>query len=215
MMENPGEYLKRERELRGVSIEDVSGVIRVSIRLLEALEGDDYAVLPHPTYVRGFIRSYCRYLGLDENDAVLRYEVYLRDHPEQDKDRDAAEEEHKPRLSSNVVVGVFLAIGVLAVILSYILLRGGDREMVEPDEIVIPPPPAPEAVQGGGEGAAVVGEAPGEGSGGVILEKVYTLQVNATADAWIRVVIDNADPLEVLLHEGDSVSWEAERVFFC
>ena len=85
-MESPGEYLKRERELRGVSLQEISEKLRLSVRRLERLEKDDYERLPHPTYVRGFIRSYCRELGLDENDAVLRFEAYLKEQSKKEKD---------------------------------------------------------------------------------------------------------------------------------
>lgn len=79
-MESPGEYLKRERELRGVFLPKVFEVTRVPFRYLQALESDDYANLPHPTFVKGFIKTYCKFLGLDETDAVLRYELYLKEH---------------------------------------------------------------------------------------------------------------------------------------
>lgn len=78
-MESPGEYLRRERELRRVSITKIFEVTRVPVKALEALEADNYEALPHPTFVKGYIKSYCKALGLDENDAVLRYEIYLRE----------------------------------------------------------------------------------------------------------------------------------------
>ncbi len=213
-MENPGEFLKRERELRGGALEDVSEVTRISISLLGALERDDYDALPHPTYVRGFIRSYCRHLGLDENDAVLRYEVYLRDTRE--KETDAAGRELKPSLSSSAVMGVLLAVGVLVIILYYILSGGYEVEV----ELVEPAGrPVPEAAEGAvvGEKGAFEGarEAPVEEVEGVILDTIHTLELKASADVWIRVVMDDGDPVEVLLHDGESVNWEAKSVFFC
>lgn len=78
-MESPGEYLKRERELRGVSLKEIFEATRVPMRFLEAIEADRTDVLPHKAFVKGFIRSYCKVLGLDETDAVLRYEVYMRE----------------------------------------------------------------------------------------------------------------------------------------
>lgn len=78
-MESPGEHLKREREVRKVSIAKIFEATRVPMKFLEALEADEYDTLPHPAFVKGFIRSYCKVLGLDETDAVLRYEIYLKD----------------------------------------------------------------------------------------------------------------------------------------
>src|SRR5574340_341513 len=78
-MESPGEYLKRERELRRASLTSLFEATRIPLKYLEAIEADDYESLPHPTFVRGFIKSYCKYLGLDETDAVLRYELYMKE----------------------------------------------------------------------------------------------------------------------------------------
>lgn len=85
-MECPGEYLKREREIRGGSLEEISKEINVSVKLLRALEADDYANLPHHAFVKGYIKAYCKSLGIDENDAVLRYEHYLQEVAEFDRE---------------------------------------------------------------------------------------------------------------------------------
>ena len=73
-MESPGEFLRRERELRGVTIETISSELKLSPKTIKAIEDNDVAELPHSAYVKGFIRSYCHWLGLDDNDAILRYE---------------------------------------------------------------------------------------------------------------------------------------------
>lgn len=93
-MESPGEYLKRERELRGVSINHIFEATRVPMKYLEALESDNYDSMPHPTFVKGFIKSYCKCLGLDENDSVLRYEIYLKERAEK---TDKEDRPHIPR----------------------------------------------------------------------------------------------------------------------
>lgn len=81
-MEGPGEHLKREREIRDISLEDISIAIKVSLKTLRTLEADDYDSLPAHPFVKGFIRSYSRHIGIDGEDAVLRYEAYQRDKAE-------------------------------------------------------------------------------------------------------------------------------------
>jgi cytoskeletal protein RodZ len=68
-----GEHLKREREMRGVSIEEVSAATRISTRFLEAMENDQWERLPGGVFNRGFIRSIARFLGLDEDGLVAEY----------------------------------------------------------------------------------------------------------------------------------------------
>lgn len=78
-MESPGEHLKRERELRGHTLKKVFEVTRVPLKYLEAIEADDFDSLPQPTFVKGFLRAYCKFLGIDDNDSVLRYDLYQRE----------------------------------------------------------------------------------------------------------------------------------------
>ncbi|HYL69201.1 MAG TPA: RodZ domain-containing protein [Candidatus Limnocylindria bacterium] len=68
-----GEHLKREREMRGVSLEEISAATRISTRFLEALENDHWDQLPGGVFNRGFIRSIARFLGLDEESLVAEY----------------------------------------------------------------------------------------------------------------------------------------------
>jgi cytoskeletal protein RodZ len=208
-MESPGEYLKRERELRGVSLKAVSEAIRVSLGLLEALERDDYDILPHPTYVKGFIKAYCNCLGLDGNDAVLRYEVYLSESPEKVKEGIVQGLGRKSRLSPNAMVAILFAIGVLTVALYFIFLREPVWEFVEPGEA-----PPGERISGM-EKEAVEVEVPAAKTSEEIIETIHTLEIDAIGVTWIRAVIDDGDPFEILLSEGESIRWEASRVFFC
>jgi cytoskeletal protein RodZ len=68
-----GEHLKREREMRGVSLEEVSAATRIAPRFLEALENEQWDQLPGGVFNRGFIRAIARFLGLDEENLVAEY----------------------------------------------------------------------------------------------------------------------------------------------
>ena len=79
--ESLGRYLKRERESRNLSLREASKITKVKEPILKAIEEDQYASLPSPTYVKGFLLSYAKYIGLDPNDVLLRYESRLRGKP--------------------------------------------------------------------------------------------------------------------------------------
>jgi len=68
-----GEELKREREIRGISLKEIADETKISKRFLEALERNDHKTLPAPVFTRGFVRQYARYLGLNSEDMVNRY----------------------------------------------------------------------------------------------------------------------------------------------
>ncbi len=114
-----GTYLKRERELRGISLEEIARATKINIRLLEALESDDLSSLPPPVFVKGFVRSYAQYIGLDPDDAVLRYEDYL----EREREEVRAVEEGRERrgLLKAVVIGGLLLMALLVVFLVSLL----------------------------------------------------------------------------------------------
>ena len=76
-----GEHLKREREMRGVTIEEISAATRISTRFLEALESEQWDELPGGVFNRGFIRSVARFLGLDEDALVAEYALETKNRP--------------------------------------------------------------------------------------------------------------------------------------
>jgi cytoskeleton protein RodZ len=77
-----GEHLKREREMRNVSLEEISAATRISVRFLEALESEQWERLPGGVFNRGFIRSVARFLGLDEEGLIAEYAMETRERPE-------------------------------------------------------------------------------------------------------------------------------------
>jgi transcriptional regulator with XRE-family HTH domain len=76
-MESLGAYLRRKREERGRTVEDLARETRIQAYLLNALENDDLASLPHPAFVRGFVRNVCRAIGAPEDRALELYEERL------------------------------------------------------------------------------------------------------------------------------------------
>src|SRR6202795_4973386 len=70
-----GERLKRERELREVSLDELTKSTRISQRFLEALENEQWEKLPGGVFGRGFVRSIARYLGLDEESLLGEYDL--------------------------------------------------------------------------------------------------------------------------------------------
>jgi len=70
-----GEHLKRERELREVSLDELSKATRISNRFLQALENEDWSKLPGGIFGHGFVRSIARYLGLSEEALLGEYDL--------------------------------------------------------------------------------------------------------------------------------------------
>jgi cytoskeleton protein RodZ len=76
-----GESLRREREMRGVTLEEISAATRIATRFLQAIENEDWDQLPGGVFNRGFVRAVARYLGLDEENFVAEYALAVGDRP--------------------------------------------------------------------------------------------------------------------------------------
>src|SRR5437667_3750145 len=65
-----GERMRREREMRGIKLEEIAESTKIGKRNLEALEQERFDQLPGGIFNKGFVRAYAKYLGLDEEQAV-------------------------------------------------------------------------------------------------------------------------------------------------
>ncbi len=73
-----GEYLKQKRLDKNFSLEKLSQKTKISINILKSLEANDYDHLPSAAYIKGFVTSYVKVLGLPLNEAINKMEyTYL------------------------------------------------------------------------------------------------------------------------------------------
>lgn len=72
-MESVGKYLRQQREAKAMSIEEVARATRVPMSSVERLESDQFDELPGEVFVRGFMKSYARAVGLQADDVLARY----------------------------------------------------------------------------------------------------------------------------------------------
>jgi cytoskeletal protein RodZ len=70
-----GERIRREREMRGITLEEIALATKIGTRALRALEEEEFGKLPGGIFNKGFVRAYARYLGIDEEQAVADYET--------------------------------------------------------------------------------------------------------------------------------------------
>jgi cytoskeleton protein RodZ len=68
-----GEHLRREREMRGISLDEICSATRITTRFLEALENEQWDRLPGGVFNRGFVRAVAHHLGLDEENLLAEY----------------------------------------------------------------------------------------------------------------------------------------------
>jgi cytoskeletal protein RodZ len=72
-MSSFGETLKRERELRQISLREIAEATKINLRYLDALERDDFRHLPGGVFNKGFVRAYAQFIGIDPDMMVMAY----------------------------------------------------------------------------------------------------------------------------------------------
>lgn len=68
-----GQELQQQREARGVALEAIASSTKVSILYLRALEAERRSDLPGGVFNKGIVRSYCQFVGLEENEWLERF----------------------------------------------------------------------------------------------------------------------------------------------
>ncbi len=139
-MASLSERLKRERELRGISLKQISEETRIGVRFLQALEDDRIDVIPGEFYRRSYLRAYARYLGLDEDRALNVYDFSRKDQPSQSE---ASGESRNPPLFPALPPWVKWAGAAVGLALPLLLLLRAMPESTGGGE----PIPAPAAEQ--------------------------------------------------------------------
>lgn len=118
-MASLGQELKRERELRGISLQEIANTTKISMRFLQALEEDKLDILPGEFFIKSIISAYAKTLGL-EKDSVLNkyYETLL--YQEQAQKTEPIKRKPYPRISRNIKK--FIGSSLLIVLLILFLL---------------------------------------------------------------------------------------------
>ncbi len=117
LMGSFGENLRRERELRGVTLEEISAATKISVRFLTSIENEEFSTLPGGIFNRSFVRAYARYLGLDEDPLLEEYQLAAKAKADVDltqfsPPRMYSHLEKRPR---NTLWAVMLAVGLLVI----------------------------------------------------------------------------------------------------
>jgi cytoskeletal protein RodZ len=72
-----GEKLRQAREDKGLTLSEVSEHTRISSLYLESIENNDYKILPGGIFNKGFVKSYAKFVGVNEQEALNDYSAIL------------------------------------------------------------------------------------------------------------------------------------------
>ncbi|MBM2837888.1 MAG: uncharacterized protein HW415_513 [Deltaproteobacteria bacterium] len=238
-MDGLGEYLKKEREKKGITLEEASKVTRIRKAYLLSIE-DGNIGMQSPVFIKGFLKSYAEFLGIDSTVVIEKYNDILNEKegqvgvekgfelepvstrrryllpaalamalitaiyilttsekpdttpPQVQKTSKVDVPEQKPVLSNTTAYQTPLAIITTP---QTQIFKPITTSTATPAIPVSPSPPKP-PVQ-----TVKIPEKP---------EKQHSLIATARELTWLQVTVDNNDPAEVLLREGESTRWFAD-----
>jgi len=220
-----GSWLRRQREVRDITLREIADESRISLRYLQALEEDRFEILPAPVFAKGFLRQYASYVGLDPED-VVNYYLSVRGLGQVDEEPQAEARPAAPSRSS-FPWGVALVAAIAAALVVWGLFAFlGDGTAAEPGaavgpEVPIPgasgeprPSPGPAEPEPAGPGASA--EASGEeGStpSAAPPRSAAPLEVILQFDGecWVEALIDQQETLSELRVQGEALQLAARE----
>jgi cytoskeletal protein RodZ len=79
-VQRPGEYLRQIRVTQKRDLDEVAQELNIPVKTLMALEQDDYKSLPEATFIKGYYRTYAKFLKVDATNIIQRFdEIYAND----------------------------------------------------------------------------------------------------------------------------------------
>lgn len=227
-----GTFLRKARERRGMSLQQVAATTKISARVLGALEQNDPSKLPGGIFARAFVRAYAREVGLDPEATVARF---VDDFPESaaGEDGTGARTGDDPQLFESgrrAAVTVLQLVGISVLVVVAILIYFNTR----PASVV---PETPSAVPGVGpqqeprtaaEPPSATTTAPGAAGFGLPAAAATTpalveppapppssaplsLAMVAIEPCWVSLTVDGSEVLSRLLDRGERVAFDGRE----
>ncbi len=204
--ESLGKYLQKERETKKISLREIADHTRVREHFLKALEEDQFQLLPSGAYTKGFLSTYAKYIGLDPNDVILRYEKMMEGEPAGDVE--ALPGKKVPwKWKYLYMIGGAAVAGFVAIY--FLIIPSG------PSDESIPSSPKPKETLS----SVVTPQTPGTAP--VPVEKArsgeeepFSLQLKAVEKTWVSIQVDDQPEKEMLLQPGESISRQGQKRIF-
>jgi cytoskeletal protein RodZ len=200
-MPSLGEEFRAAREARKLSLSDVSEQVHIRTVYLQSIEDENWSAISAPVYVRGFLRTYARFLGIDPERVVERYNGALAAAEPVQPVATAyrPEDFEQPRSSASPITWILGGIALLLIALvgyTYFASPHGAAGQAASGAAT------PAAVAGAPDAVVPGSLLPAPGGTSAVGPLANSLSVHALANSWVRVVIDGKAAFEGIAAAG-------------
>jgi cytoskeleton protein RodZ len=231
---SPGAILRRCREFHGFTLEEASETTKIGISYLKALESDQIHEFANQAYLKGFLRIYATYLGLNSDDVARMYgKLFGAQDDKSAPARAPASPIRQPRRLISIKKLLFPAFLLAMILITATFFNRPPPPLVRqqlPAAVVVSPPPvtAVQAVQSSvrvkKEEANIpvpkaevrppeppVYEEPVVSVRPAEAAKGFILKIKVTQSGTLTSTVDNSGPQQYDLEVGDVIEWKAEK----
>lgn len=232
---SPGAVLRRCREFHGFTLEEASKTTRIGISYLKALEDDQIRDFANQAYLRGFLRIYATYLGLNSDDLARMYDkLFVVKGEKPSPALKSATPSRPPRRLISLKKMLFPALLLVVIIITATFFKQPPPPPVrqpQPAAVVAPPQqnsvvqmvqssarnskaeqdiPPPKAEKRPTEPLdsaekVVPSKRPAD------VAKGYILKIKVTQNGTLTATVDGSGPQQYELSIGDIIEWKAEK----
>ena len=216
-----GEAWKKERESRGMTLDEVTAALHVSKKYLRGIEEGDYTGWPERVFSSGYIRAYAKLLSQDPEPVLSEYYRHIEKQSVKESETQIKPEwlERERRRGSRKVTYTLAAAVVLLVglVLAWYGRRMAFRPVPAPQvKVTSLPAPAPSPTENAAiaapEAPATAPQSSVASVGGVgPVKSPYQLFLESVELTWLMYTLDDGQPMDVMLYPGDKISIQAKK----
>jgi len=208
-MSGIGETFKKTRESKNFSLEEVSKATKIHIKVLKALEEEEFDSLPGALYTKGFIKKYCEFLGLESAGILNQYTILVPQVPPQ-----ILNIASKEKVFTGIKIitfirfaGIIAGLCILLVLFNAMIHGAGKKKNSARVETKIKKPSTNRINK-----TPVVLQ-PKSHDQALTKNEGLALRISARKDTWLEVKSDGEVVFQHILQGGTEESWKAKDNF--
>jgi len=205
-MAGEGQLLRAAREAKKWSLLETEDLTKIRVRYIQALEEEDYEILPGLTYTKGYLRTYAKHLGLNPDEIINLYNQSITPEIEAKPIPDVPQSEmlkYRPRWFKSVGVGIAAVLAIIVIVV-FLGWKSPEKKLADSSYSAPPLPSAPKTETSVSHPSTSVSASTSESSSATSTPKSpgtppdvaaatqegLTAQLVFTQPCWIEIKVD-------------------------